>query len=444
MSEARALRDREGIGSVFALNGTGDAAAPIRKAGFGVIGASHLGSVLAAEAPDILILDGPAGPSRGMLEKLKRQVAVTAVIDDGHERRLAADFAYYPAVPGAKTLDWSGSNCITRIGWEWSLLGLNPHTSPPRAQNARPTLLVAMGGSDPLGLTERAAQALSGLCSTFRIRFVIGAGMADREQVVARITACRRNYETVEGADDLSTEYANADLALCAFGVTAYELAAHGVPTIYLGLTEDHARSASAFAEAGMGLSLGVAEHLANVDILNAVQTLMYNASTRRRMHNIGLSLIDAAIPSPLPGVKPGLANIVTLVVLVRHGWATAAWVTALRVVVGSLLVGQLFAPGFFLSATGAVASLLTLGALHRFFGWPSRWFGPVSLSILAAIAHLAGQLLVARLWLIPHDGLYLLVPVLAIPSLLFGTTNGLIAAHLLHLPLPAAPATRR
>lgn len=156
----------------------------------------------------------------------------------------------------------------------------------------------------------------------------------------------------------------------------------------------------------------------------------------------IGLSLIDAAIPSPLPGVKPGLANIVTLVVLVRHGWATAAWVTALRVVVGSLLVGQLFAPGFFLSATGAVASLLTLGALHRFFGWPSRWFGPVSLSILAAIAHLTGQLLVARLWLIPHDGLYLLVPVLAIPSLLFGTTNGLIAAHLLHLPLPAAPAT--
>jgi heptaprenyl diphosphate synthase len=157
----------------------------------------------------------------------------------------------------------------------------------------------------------------------------------------------------------------------------------------------------------------------------------------------IGLSLIDAAIPSPLPGVKPGLANIVTLVVLVRHGWATAAWVTALRVIVGSLLVGQLFAPGFFLSATGAVASLLTLGALHRFAGWPSRWFGPVSLSILAAVAHLAGQLVVARLWLIPHDGLYLLVPILAIPSLLFGTTNGLIAAHLLHLPLPVAtPAT--
>ena len=41
----------------------------------------------------------------------------------------------------------------------------------------------------------------------------------------------------MEGADDLATEYASADLALCAFGVTAYELAAFGVPAIYLGLT---------------------------------------------------------------------------------------------------------------------------------------------------------------------------------------------------------------
>jgi spore coat polysaccharide biosynthesis protein SpsF len=150
-----------------------------------------------------------------------------------------------------------------------------------------------MGGSDPQGLTLRAAKALAPLDSAFRIRFVIGTGMADAAKVAARITQCRRNYETVEGADDLSTEYANADMALCAFGVSAYELAAYGVPAIYLGLTEDHARSASAFQEAGMGISLGIAEQLADIDILRAVQDLMYSASSRRRMHNTGLSLID-------------------------------------------------------------------------------------------------------------------------------------------------------
>jgi len=155
----------------------------------------------------------------------------------------------------------------------------------------------------------------------------------------------------------------------------------------------------------------------------------------------IGLSLIDAAIPTPLPGVKPGLANIVTLIVLSRCGWGAAAWVTGLRVVAGSLLLGQFLAPGFFLSASGAVASLLALG-LARYL--PGRWFGPVSLSIIAAFAHMTGQILLARAWLIPHDGVFLLVPVFACAALFFGTVNGLIAARFLaeqEAPTAAEPS---
>ncbi len=152
----------------------------------------------------------------------------------------------------------------------------------------------------------------------------------------------------------------------------------------------------------------------------------------------VGLSLVDAAIPSPLPGVKPGLANIVTLVVLVRFGWATAAWVSALRVLAGSLLLGYFLAPGFFLSLTGTTLSLLTLGATRHL---PKRWFGPVSLSILAAFAHIGGQLLLARAWLIPHDGVFLLTPVFAGAALVFGTLNGLIAAKLLAETPPSETA---
>jgi heptaprenyl diphosphate synthase len=143
----------------------------------------------------------------------------------------------------------------------------------------------------------------------------------------------------------------------------------------------------------------------------------------------IGLSLIDAAIPLPLPGIKPGLSNIVTLIVLSRYGWRAAAWVTGLRVVAGALLLGQLFAPGFFLSLVGAAFSLPVLAGAVRL---PERWFGPVSWSILAAFAHIGGQLLLARLWLIPHDGVFLLAPIFAAASLTFGIINGLIAARLL------------
>ena len=118
-----------------------------------------------------------------------------------------------------------------------------------------------MGGSDPTGMSLRAARALAGLDPVFRVRFVIGPGFKNREKIAQTIVALRSNFETIEGADSLTTEYASADLALAAFGVTAYELAAFGVPAVYLGLSEDHAQSASAFDDAGMGLSLGVADH---------------------------------------------------------------------------------------------------------------------------------------------------------------------------------------
>lgn len=143
----------------------------------------------------------------------------------------------------------------------------------------------------------------------------------------------------------------------------------------------------------------------------------------------VGLSLVDAAIPTPLPGVKPGLANIVTLIVLARYGWGTAVWVSGLRVLASSLLLGYFLAPGFFLSLAGSTLSLLALGLVRHL---PGRWFGPVSLSIFAAFAHIGGQLLLARAWLIPHDGVFLLAPLFGAAALVFGAINGLIAAKLL------------
>lgn len=148
----------------------------------------------------------------------------------------------------------------------------------------------------------------------------------------------------------------------------------------------------------------------------------------------IALSLIDAAIPLPLPGIKPGLANIVTLIVLARYGWGAAAWVSGLRVIAGGLLIGQFLSPGFFMSLTGALFSLLALSLAIRL---PERAFGPVSWSLLAAFAHIGGQLLLARIWLIPHNGLFYLVPFFAVAALVFGIINGLIAARLL-TELPA------
>lgn len=152
----------------------------------------------------------------------------------------------------------------------------------------------------------------------------------------------------------------------------------------------------------------------------------------------IGLTLAEAVLPSPIPGVKPGLANIVTLAVLTRFGLRAAIWVGLLRVVAGSLLLGTFLSPAFFLSFAGAIASLAALAAAHTL---PKSYFGPVTHSVFAAFAHLAGQLALVYFWLIPHAGVAYLLPLFAGAALLFGTVNGVAAAYLLRrLPDANAP----
>ena len=156
----------------------------------------------------------------------------------------------------------------------------------------------------------------------------------------------------------------------------------------------------------------------------------------------IGLSLAEAVIPSPLPGVKPGLANIVVLIVLLQHGLRTAIWVSVLRVLAGSLLLGSFLSPGFWLSLAGASTSLIVL-AVVRYL--PRRIFGPVSLSVLAAFGHIGGQLALAWGWLLLAASIGYLLPVFAAAALIFGAVNGVIVARLLKTwPLAAEGEDRR
>jgi heptaprenyl diphosphate synthase len=143
----------------------------------------------------------------------------------------------------------------------------------------------------------------------------------------------------------------------------------------------------------------------------------------------IGLTLAEAAIPLPIPGIKPGLANIVTLVVLYRYGWRTAAWVAGLRIVAGALALGQFLTPAFVLSLAGGVMSLAVLAVAIRL---PPRWFGPVGLSLLAAFAHIGTQLLVVDVWLLPGASILGLLPLFFGAAWLTGIANGLATEHLL------------
>lgn len=151
----------------------------------------------------------------------------------------------------------------------------------------------------------------------------------------------------------------------------------------------------------------------------------------------VAIHVVEAALPSPLPGIKPGLANIIVVATMVHFGLRLAVWVGLLRVLAGSLLVGSFLSPAFLLSLAGTLASLAALGLASLL---PRRPLSALGLSVVAALAHMGGQFLVARYLLIPHPALTSLLPVLMTAALLFGVVSGTIALAMLRRSGPGHP----
>lgn len=139
----------------------------------------------------------------------------------------------------------------------------------------------------------------------------------------------------------------------------------------------------------------------------------------------ITIHIAESAFPSPIPGIKLGLANVVTIVVLIHFGWQIAAWVSLLRVLVSSLLIGTFLSPTFILSLGGAIASMLVLILLTKL---PGRGCSAIGYSVAASITHVMSQFWLAYWLFIQHAGLFYLLPALILTAFVFGMLTGIIA----------------
>jgi spore coat polysaccharide biosynthesis protein SpsF len=299
---AKSLREREGFIVVFALNGEPEAADLLKGAGFETIMLPRIGqtnafvALVADHRPDILIVDANANVSRDMLTRISTQVGIIALIGDASDRRLAATHAYYPVASQSRGVSWGNAQTKVQAGFEWALLGFDPApASAPAARHdaERPTILVSMGGSDPLELTRLVARALVKVAAPFRARFVIGPGFRGSQGLVRDIKALNPAFETVQGLHNLAKEFADADLALLSFGVIAYEAAALGVPALYLALSDDERFMGESFEAAGMGAVLGLSRELRSDDLVRPILELLQDKARRNEMRAAGLAAID-------------------------------------------------------------------------------------------------------------------------------------------------------
>ena len=135
------------------------------------------------------------------------------------------------------------------------------------------------------------------------------------------------------------------------------------------------------------------------------------------------LSYIESLIPLSfaVPGVKLGLANIVSLFVLYRLDWRFASLVSLLRVLLAALLFGSAMTLAY--SASGAALSLALMILLKK-----SAGFSAVGVSCAGAVAHNIGQIAMAAILTETAQIAYYL-PVLIISGVITGLAIGAAGA---------------
>lgn len=143
------------------------------------------------------------------------------------------------------------------------------------------------------------------------------------------------------------------------------------------------------------------------------------------------LGVVDSMIPKPLPFFRLGLANIPSVIAVIRLGWLKTLELNLTRAVSVALITGVAGTPTMILSLSGAIASATAMAAVHRF---SPGGVSTAGLSISGAVSSLWVQLLAAGIIL--HDvPLQNLVPVLTgwgiLTGLLVGTMASTVMARL-------------
>jgi heptaprenyl diphosphate synthase len=145
----------------------------------------------------------------------------------------------------------------------------------------------------------------------------------------------------------------------------------------------------------------------------------------------LGLHGFERLLPMPIPWLRLGLANLITLITLLLYGLRPALMVTLIRVILASLFTGTFLGPSFILSLGGGLMSTFAMG--FAIFA-AARLFSPVGLSIIGALFHNIAQLFLAYFLFVQRiEAILLITPVILLIGTLTGTANGVIASLLIN-----------
>lgn len=148
----------------------------------------------------------------------------------------------------------------------------------------------------------------------------------------------------------------------------------------------------------------------------------------------VALNALEFFIPRiPLfPWLKPGLANIITLIWIMRYGYVESLLYALLRVWIVSFYFGFSFLT-FSLGFSGAVFACTAMAVCWKLLG-RRRIMGTVGIAVAGALFHNAGQLFAVYLLMARNIRLFYQAPVMIFASVIFGSIVGFLVPWFIYV----------
>lgn len=287
---AQRMKSR-GLSIRFLLAGEGAATRIVRAQSLLV---QRLSAARASGPPDVVLVDRPDTDAGRLRAHRERWPSAALVVLD----------YYGPPVDGVDALinmnrwrvkmnrRWSEA-CMYREGLEYALLRTSFCEQRARRRSTRDSgrVFLGFGGTDSLDWTARTVKAIEAQSDTTHLEIVSGRrsvslNLLERSGTIRRATFHR---SVVNPAPLL----ASCDVALVGGGTMMMEAACIGIPSVVVPRTAAERMFARDFASAGAAIVVDPGSHFSARRVAAAVEILMTQSLTRRKMSRAGRSLID-------------------------------------------------------------------------------------------------------------------------------------------------------
>ncbi len=179
-------------------------------------------------------------------------------------------------------------------GPEYAILRSHFQGSRKEIRREPKLVLLTFGGSDPQGLTLKAARALEGLDPRIEILAVAGPAFSHgRELDELQRRLLRKLTLIQEAGGHIADLMLEADVVVCSGGMSVYEIAALGTPGIVLTQNMREEKRMREFARHGTVEYLGLGTEVDEATLAAAVASLLADVERRQAMSGRGQALVD-------------------------------------------------------------------------------------------------------------------------------------------------------